>query len=362
MSSLILKIILIYGGKSVEHEVSLSSAASVLSNLNREKYEIIPIAIDKTGCFFINDYNELLKFKDKLPVKTFKSKILSSFMKNGNLFIDADVVFPIIHGSFYENGSLQGLLELSEVAYVGNNVKSSSISMDKDLAKRIVCDNTIKCARYRVISFRTSFKERIVFYKKLISELNFPLFVKPCSLGSSIGVAKVESFDQLVFAVNSAFNYDENVIIEECILGREIEIAVLENRFSINPIVSVPGEIHINHPDNFYSYSAKYLDTDFIELCIPANLNYKLIKKVQYFAKEIFIRLKCNGMARIDFFVTDENEEIYFNEINTIPGFTKVSMYPKMWEMSGLCYTKLLDELIELAIIKKNNSDRLIRS
>ncbi|ATW01782.1 D-alanine--D-alanine ligase [Candidatus Legionella polyplacis] len=362
MSSLILKVILIYGGKSVEHEISLFSAASVLSNLNREKYEIIPVAIDKTGCFFVNDYNELLKFKDKLPVKTFKSKVLSSFMKNGNLFIDADVVFPIIHGSFYEDGSLQGLLELSGVAYVGSNVKSSSISMDKDLTRRIVCDNVIKCARYKVISFRTNLRERVILCKKLISELNFPLFVKPCSLGSSIGVKKVENFDQLIFAINNAFNYDENVIIEEYIFGREIEIAVLENRFSINPIVSVPGEIYVNHPDGFYSYSAKYLDTDHIRLCIPANLNYKLIKKIQYFAKKIFVRLKCNGMARIDFFITNKNEEIYFNEINTIPGFTKVSMYPKMWEMSGLCYTKLLDELIKLAIIKKNNSNRLIRS
>lgn len=356
-----INLVLLYGGKSGEHEISLISAASVLAYLNAEKYHIIPIAMDKNGQFHLHQYSDLLSYKDKLPVVTEQSKPLDSLFINGRLSVDADVVFPVVHGPLYEDGCLQGLLELAGVAYVGCDVLPSSIGMDKDMARRITCINGLKSARYKLLSWHTNASDRQQFCHEVAAELGWPLFVKPCSLGSSVGIHKAKNMAELVAAVDDALRYDEEILVEEFILGREIELAVLENIIpSEPPRVSIVGEIKVNHPDGFYSYTAKYLESGQTDLIIPAVLDNKLHERLQQAAADIFTRLKCKGMARIDFFVNDKTNEIYFNEINTLPGFTSISMYPKLWQATGLKYPDLLDELVKIAMVHHNCRQHLV--
>ncbi len=354
-------LVLLYGGKSGEHEISLISAASVLAYLDTNKYNIIPIAMDKNGQFHLHQYHDLQSYKDKLPVETEHSKPLENILINGRLSVDADVVFPVVHGPLYEDGCLQGMLELANVAYVGCDVLPSAISMDKDMARRIACINGLKSARYKVLSWHSSANERQQFCTEVAAELGWPVFVKPCSLGSSVGIHKAKNITELVAAINDALRYDEEILVEEFIQGREIELAVLENRIpSASPRVSNVGEIRVNHPDGFYSYTAKYLESGQTDLIIPAVLSDKLNERLKHAAADIFIRLKCKGMARVDFFVNDKTEEIYFNEINTLPGFTSISMYPKLWQATGLAYPNLLDELIEIAKIHHRCRQQLV--
>lgn len=345
-----LNLVLLYGGKSGEHEVSLISAASVLKNLNAEKYHIIPIAMDKNGLCHQHNYQDLLAYPDALPVVTKQSKPIASLFINGRFAVDADVVFPVVHGPLYEDGCLQGLLELAGVAYVGCEVLSSAISMDKDIARRLVCINGLKSANYQSLSWHSNASERTEFCKQVSSHLGWPLFVKPCSLGSSVGIHKATNLTELLSAVDDALRYDEEILIEQFIQGREIEVAVLENATpTARPRVSVVGEINVNHKDGFYSYTAKYLESGQTDLIIPSTLSVELMERVREAAADIFIRLKCKGMARVDFFVEDKTNQIYFNELNTLPGFTTISMYPKLWEATGMHYSELLDELIQIA-------------
>lgn len=355
-------VVLLYGGKSGEHEVSLRSAASVLANLDVSLYNIIPIGIDKEGCCYLNDYKELLSYKDSLPVVTVHSNPLESLMLNGRFAVDADVVFSVAHGPLYEDGCLQGLLELAGVAYVGCGVLSSSIGMDKDMARRIVCKNGIQSARYQVLSGYAGPEETEQFCRNVAAELDWPLFVKPCSMGSSVGIHKARDLAELMAAIADARRYDDEILVEEGLKGREIELSVLEHSSPhLPPKVSLPGEIRVNHVDGYYSYSAKYLESEQTELITPAQIDQKLIDRLQQTAADIFTQLKCVGMARVDFFVNDENGEIYFNEINTIPGFTSISMYSRMWQASGLSYPVLLDRLISLAIARHERRARLVR-
>lgn len=360
MSKLI-NLVLLYGGKSGEHEVSLISASSVLRHLNPEKYTIIPIAMDKNGQFHVHRYNDLVHYKDKLPVVTEHSKPLDSLFSNGRLAVEADVVFPVVHGPLYEDGSLQGLLELAGVAYVGCDVLPSAIGMDKDMARRVACINGLKSAKYKLLSWHTTSAERQHFCNEVSTDFGWPLFVKPCSLGSSVGIHKAKNMAELVAAVDDALRYDEEILVEEFIQGREIELAVLENiKPSAKPRVSLVGEIRVNHPDGFYSYTAKYLESGQTDLIIPAVLNNKLEDRLKQAAADIFSRLKCKGMARVDFFVNDKTEEIYFNELNTLPGFTSISMYPKLWQATGLTYPDLLDELVQIAMTHQNCRQHLV--
>ncbi|RAP36546.1 D-alanine--D-alanine ligase [Legionella quinlivanii] len=350
MSNLI-NLVLLYGGKSGEHEVSLISAASVLTQLRADKYRIIPIGIDKEGRCYLNDYQELLAAGKSLPVQTEKSRLLPSLFVNGHLAVEADVVFPVMHGPLYEDGCIQGLLELADTAYVGCDVLASAIGMDKDMARRLACYGDIQSARYRMLSWHATAKEKQQFCQQMISEFGLPLFVKPCSLGSSVGIHKAKTAEELARAVDDALRYDEAILVEEFIAGREIELSVLENsQQPAEPLVSVAGEIKVNHADGFYSYTAKYLESEETELHIPASLPASLLERLQKMASAIFLRLKCKGMARVDFFVNEQTNQIYFNEINTLPGFTPISMYPKLWDASGLCYPDLLDKLVELAM------------
>lgn len=356
-----LNLVLLYGGKSGEHEISLISAASVLTHLDAEKYNIIPVAMDKEGQFHLHQYQDLLVYKEKLPVVTEHSKPLMSLLINGRLSVDADVVFPVVHGPLYEDGCLQGMLELSGVAYVGCDVLSSSIGMDKDMARRIVCVNGLKSANYKLLSWHAPVSERQRFCQEVAEEFDWPLFVKPCAMGSSVGIHKAKNMAELLVAVDDALRYDEEILVESFISGREIELSVLESTVPAGePRVSIAGEIRVNHPDGFYSYSAKYLESGHTDLIIPAALSQNLYEQLKRAAADIFIRLKCKGMARVDFFVNDKTETIYFNEVNTLPGFTSISMYPKLWQASGLSYPELLDELIRIAMVHQNCRQHLV--
>lgn len=358
-----INLLLLYGGKSGEHEISLISAASVLAHLDANKYHIIPVGMDKEGCFYQNEYQELLAYKESLPVQTSRSRPLPSLLVNGRLAVEADIVFPVVHGPLYEDGCLQGLLKLAGVAYVGCDVLASAIGMDKDVARRLACRDGIHSARYHVLSWHSSQQERYQFCQQVVAEFGWPLFVKPCSLGSSVGIQKVKNQAELTAAVEDALRYDETILVEEYITGREIELAVLEGATpSSQPRVSIAGEIRVNHADGFYSYSAKYIESNQTDLLIPAQLSDGLLQRLQQIAQEIFLRLKCKGMARVDFFVNDQNEEIYFNEINTLPGFTSISMYPKLWQASGIAYPELLDELLGLAMTHHRCRQQLVTS
>jgi len=357
-----IKVALLYGGKSSEHEISLISAASVLKHLNPEKYEVIPIGIDKAGCAYVNQFDELRQDSAHgLPIQGAQTQAITSLLQDGRFVMDVDVVFPMVHGPLYEDGCLQGLLSLANVAYVGCDVLSSAIGMDKDMARRVVCDETIQAARYRVCSAFTAGAELDDFCESVVHELGWPLFVKPCSLGSSVGIHKVMDMTALQLAIADAGRYDHTVLVEAYIQGREIELAVLENTAMLQkPRVTVPGEIAVKHQDGFYSYTAKYLESEYTDLIVPAKLDDALLHRLQTTAQEIFLRLKCRGLARIDFFVDEATASIYFNEINTLPGFTSISMYPRLWQASGLEYKELLDTLITLAINHHQRKQQLV--
>ena len=346
-----LRVALLYGGKSGEHEISLRSAASVLAHLDANKSDIVPVGMDKDGRVFLNSRQDLLTYKDELPVQTPNSKLLPGLIIDGKFGVDVDVVFPVVHGPLYEDGCFQGLLELADVAYVGCNTLSSAIGMDKDLARQVACRDTILFAPYKTLSWHALENETQIFCEQVVAELGLPVFVKPCSMGSSVGIHKANNLTELLEAVSDARRYDKTVIVEAALPVREIELAVLENpNPTLPPLVSLAGEICVHHPDGFYSYTAKYLESDSSELFIPAPVDSSLMQKLQQAASDVFTRLKCSGMARVDFFIHKDTNDVYFNEINTLPGFTSISMYPKLWEASGIQYNILLDRLISLAM------------
>lgn len=359
MSNLI-NLVLLYGGKSGEHEISLRSAASVLANLDPKKYHIIPIGMDQEGRCFISDYQALLPYKEVLPVRTPQSTPLPSLIKDGCLAVDAQVIFPVVHGPLLEDGCLQGMLEHANVAYVGCDVLSSAIGMDKDIQRRLIGPDLVSSARYRLLRRGATSEQWQMLCQEAVAAFGWPLFVKPCSMGSSVGIHKVHDWEELLAAVSDASRYDQSVLVEEYIKGREIELSVLESSVPGQmPRVSIAGEIEVHHRDTFYSYSAKYIESDQSTLHIPATLEPQLMLSLQTIAREIFLRLKCRGMARVDFFVDDKQGHIYFNEINTIPGFTSISMYPKLWEASGIPYPQLLDELLEISLQNKRAREKL---
>lgn len=355
-----LKVALLFGGNNSEHEISLVSAASVLKNLDSKKYEVFPIAIDKQGKIYLHQEADLRLVEGALPVKTIHSQPIPSLMVDAKFFIPVDVVLPIMHGTFFEDGCIQGLLKLAHVAYVGCDVLSSSIGMDKDMARRIACTDGIQSTRYELINKNMSDNLWSQILDQAISAYGFPLFVKPCSLGSSVAIQKVQNKQQALDAILDAFKYDTEVLIEAFVRGREIEVAVLEDSKNREILTSVPGEIRVNHPNGFYSYDAKYINSQSSEYLIPAPLSPEWTQKIQQAAKAIFTKLKCKGMARVDFFFDEQEQQLYFNEINTIPGFTSISLYPSMWRHSGLNFPELLDSLIENAIVHFNMVKNLL--
>ncbi len=359
-------IAIICGGKSGEHEVSLRSAFYVFNNIDRKKYCVIIIAIDKKGKWYfgrnfkeiINTSGQLWKLKPKLEeivlLKSEKCSKVFSLKQKKNL-VKIDIFFPLIHGTYGEDGCLQGFFELLDIPYIGANVTGSAITMDKDIAKRLLTFEKIPVAKSIIIKKEDKFTEKRKKITRAIKEFDFPLFIKPVSLGSSVGISKIFSQKEINKAIKDAFQYDTEIIIEKFVDGREIECSVLGNS---NPIASLPGEIKSR---SFYSYEAKYLDPDESELLVPAPLSKSLIKKVQELSIKVFQVLKLQGMARVDLFLKP-NGRLIVNEANTIPGFTQISMYPKLWQISGIKYPKLLDRLIQLAIENFNKKDKLKRN
>ena len=353
-----IKVGLIFGGRSGEHDVSLVSANSIMKALDKDKYEIIPIGITRTGVWLTDVTIEMMqkysKSKDKADLKGARKVVFSSDTENKGLIvlndngknetIKVDVVFPINHGTYGEDGTLQGILDQADMPYVGCGVLASSAGMDKTIAKRLFKDAGIAIAPYVELlrcDWRNDANKCIAIVEK---NLGYPCFVKPVNSGSSVGISKAKNADELKKAMDDACRFDRKVLIEKSINAREIEVSVLGNDY---PKASLPGEIV---PCNeFYDYSAKYID-DKSKLNIPAKLPEALIEKIRETAVKAYKALDGAGLARVDFFVEKTTNEIIINEINTLPGFTSISMYPKLWEATGLTYPKLLDQLIELAM------------
>lgn len=354
-----LRIGVLFGGKSAEHEVSLQSARNVINSLDKNKYEVIPVGITKEGKWLLNDTsNYLLNSNNPKLIELNKSNkevalyaqgqgALASLNNNSQMKGKLDVIFPVMHGPFGEDGSMQGLLKLAGVPFVGPGVLGSALGMDKDFTKKVLRDAGIPIGKF--ITFKSGEKAN---FNKIKKELGLPLFIKPANMGSSVGVSKVRNEKEFKEAVSEAFKYDTKIIIEEFIDGREIECAILGNDV---PMASIPGEIIANQ--EFYSYDAKYVDAGSVAE-IPAKIDKKTAKKVQELAIKTFQALNCEGLSRVDFFLK-KSGEVLVNEINTIPGFTNISMYPKLWEASGIPVPKLLDRLIELAMERFEKEQKL---
>jgi D-alanine-D-alanine ligase len=356
----------LFGGRSGEHEVSLVSARSVLNTLDPVKYRVTQIGITLEGEWLVGDgvlsaltegSLEGLSRAVMLPdparpdvyrlIQEDKSQILE-------VFAELDVIFPVLHGSFGEDGTMQGLFELNGLAYVGAGVLGSSVGMDKALFKNVMQANHIPVVP-SILIHSSELAEMENILKRVDQFGEYPLFVKPANMGSSVGVHKCMDIEEAAAGILDAARYDRRILIEKGINAREIELSVLGNQ---HPRVSIPGEIRPTA--EFYSYEAKYYD-DSSELIIPAELTDEQTGLFQAYALKAYQAIDCAGMARVDFLLDRDSGDIYLNELNTIPGFTPISMYPKLWEASGLSYPNLIDELIHLALERKAEKDRLVR-
>jgi D-alanine-D-alanine ligase len=344
-----LRVGVLFGGRSGEHEVSLASAASVIRGLDPDKYEPVPIGITKDGHWLIGEgavkmLPEVLKGGRRVMLAADPTEAALVPLDRGAGAQRLDVIFPVMHGTFGEDGTIQGMLELAGIPYVGAGVLGSAVAMDKDVTKRL-----LKAAGIPVVPWVTVHrwrweKDPDAVRAEIEKEFEYPVFVKPATLGSSVGMTKVHAPEELAAALNLACEFGMKVLVEKAVTAREIEISVLGNR---EPIASVPGEV-IPHRE-FYDYTAKYLE-DGSQLLIPAELKPAQVHKIQSVAVEAFRALELSGMARVDFFLDKNTGKLYLNEVNTIPGFTSISMYPKMWEASGIPFRELIDKLIELAL------------
>ena len=372
-----LRVGVIYGGRSGEHEVSIASAAAVVANLDKQRYEPIPIRIEKDGRWVI---------ADRLPISSSAAEVieqgklsagqrLSRGGREAHLVahpgeeqiltiergdkpsitgLGLDVVFPVLHGPYGEDGTVQGLLELANVPYVGSGVLASAVGMDKAVSKFVFVAKGLPISKYLVVLRQNWIEQSSGISAAVASQLGYPVFVKPANLGSSVGISKVKSPAELKTAIDVAGEYDRKIVIEAAVPNaREIEVAVLGND---HPEASVPGEVIPSR--EFYDYEAKYLDDD-SRVIIPADLPAKVAAEVQQLAIEVFLALDCAGMARVDFLMDAKSGKIYLNEINTIPGFTTISMYSKMWAASGVSYPQLLDKLIGLALERHTEKQQL---
>lgn len=358
-----LRVAIVFGGRSTEHEISLLSAQNVIQALDKDKFEAVLIGIDKTGKWHYNkDSFKLLNknnarevsaaFEDNailISQNAGEHTIIS--LKNKEQVDHIDVIFPVLHGTYGEDGSVQGFAKLANLACVGCDILGSAVGMDKDIMKRLLRDAGIPVARWRTQRAEND----LLDYDEVSSELGSELFIKPANLGSSVGVSFVDNASDFKKALEYGLLFDPKVIVEEKLVGREIECAVLGNEY---PKASLPGEVI---PKNsFYSFENKYMDESGAELVIPAQLSEMQIEKIQELSLKTYKALECKGMARVDVFLT-KDDDIIVNEINTLPGFTNISMYPKLWEISGLDQTSLITELIHLALDahKKQNNLRL---
>ncbi|MEP5611956.1 MAG: D-alanine--D-alanine ligase family protein [Cyclobacteriaceae bacterium] len=333
-------LILLCGGNSPEHEISIRSAKNILSALDREKYLVKVIGISKKGQWFLLDESNLGESvpDQGLPV-SIRPGSNDCFHTSESSLGDVDVIFPILHGPNGEDGSIQGLIQILDIPFVGPGILGSSLCMDKELTKRILRHEGIKVAEW--ITLRKG--DMIPDYKEMVSKLGSLIFVKPANMGSSVGVSRVSNESDWNDAVNEAFLYDNKVLVEECLLGREIECAVLGNE---DPKTSGVGEVQSGE---VYSYDEKYDESSSAKIMIPADVSAIEIEALRSTALNSFKALECKGLSRVDMFL-DKNGAVFVNEVNTMPGFTSISMYPKLWENEGLGYTELVNRLIELAV------------
>jgi len=355
-----IKVGILFGGKSAEHEVSLQSAKNVAEAIDKSKYDIALIGIDKSGKWLLPNQSQfLLNASDPKLIKLNKEKQESvalvpqsggalSDLSVGGTHSFVDVVFPILHGPFGEDGTVQGLLKLAGVAFVGAGILGSAVGMDKDVMKRLLRDAGLPIAKFMV--FR---QDDLLDFAAISSELGLPFFVKPANLGSSVGIHKATDQDTFDHACRDAFSYDTKIVIEEFIDGRELECSVLGNQ---QPIASVVGEIVASH--EFYSYEAKYIDDHGAALVIPAEIPEDVSDRIRQLAIRTFEVLSSEGLGRVDFFLK-KDDSLIVNEINTIPGFTKISMYPRLWQASGVPYAELINRLIELAMERFQREQKL---
>ena len=349
-----LSVCILFGGMSPEHEVSLRSAESVLNNIDHDKYNVFPVGITKEGDWILftgKDYSMLPSGEWKNYPKNRRAAIspvrgqgLLSFEGDCVVRERIDVVFPVLHGENGEDGAMQGLLKLAGIPYVGPHVAASAVAMDKTLTKLVVDHAGVPQAAWQLVR-RGDLSNHMENTLDLLElRFRYPMFVKPAGTGSSVGVSKAADRDGLRKALEAAAKFDEKILVEEFIHGREIEVAVMGND---NPVASICGEIDAGA--DFYDYDAKYV-TDTSVAYIPARISEEVAEKVREAAVRIYSAIGCQGLSRVDFFVTYEDERVVFNEINTLPGFTSISMYPKLFAASGIPGDQLIDELIDLAV------------
>jgi D-alanine-D-alanine ligase len=355
----------VFGGRSGEHEVSLRSARSIMDALDPDKYEVLPIGITKEGRWIAGgDPWKALSSGDEGSVPAvFLSEpgdpTLKAIESTGGQdaqsmrpIAEVDVIFPVLHGPFGEDGTVQGLLELADIPYVGAGVVGSAVGMDKAIFKAVMTAHGVPILPYRLVLRAEWESQPEAVLADIVEHFDFPVFVKPANLGSSVGVVRVTDEAGLADGLDEAALYDRRLLVEQGIAAREIEVSVLGNE---EPIASVPGEVIPG--DTFYSYTDKYINDD-AQLLIPAPLDEATIEQVQQIAVQAYRAIDCAGLARVDFLLDRHTNELWLNEVNTIPGFTSISMYPKLWEASGVPFAELVDRLIELGLARHADKGR----
>lgn len=349
-----LSVCVLFGGISPEHEVSLRSAESVLNNMDAQKYNILPVGITKEGDWILyggKDYAQLptgqwRNHPDncRATISPIRGQGLVCFTEGCVEYKHIDVVFPVLHGENGEDGAMQGLLQMAGIPYVGPHVSASAVAMDKTLTKLVVDNAKIPQAKWLLVRSYELQSQMEEILQAVEKKFTYPVFVKPAGTGSSVGVSKASNRDALINALLQAAKFDEKILVEEFIDGREVEVAVLGNK---TPIASIAGEI--DSGADFYDYDAKYI-TDTSVAYIPARINEAVAQQLREMAVQIYMAIGCRGLSRVDFFVTYEGGQVVFNEINTLPGFTSISMYPKLFAASGIPYGELIDRLLQLAM------------
>lgn len=352
-----LRVGIICGGRSLEHEVSLRSAIYIAQCIDKRRFDAVIIWIDYTGCWHIKDLNSncFSYYINNEYISIFLKKCPQQFFvcsKNTNISLKFDVIFPVVHGTIGEDGSLQGLLRIIDIPFVGSDVSGSAIGMDKDISKRLLRDAGLSVVPFKTFLF---YEKCCIDFENLVFTFGLPFFIKPANQGSSIGVSKITNYKNFIEALNVAFSCSDKILIEPIVLGREIECAVLGND---NPEVSVCGEIIVKD-DNFYTYYDKYINPENAQSIIPAEISSVISDKIRYVAFRAFQVLNCSGMARVDVFLNASGDQIFVNEINTLPGFTDTSMYIKLWEATGLNIQTLITRLIDLAVDMYDKRNRV---
>ncbi len=357
-----LTLALIFGGRSAEHEVSIKSAANIAKALDPDRFDPQLIFITRAGQWHLCELEHLTEYQDQERISILEQQPKVALLANGSdsqlielttreSLPKPDVLFPILHGPYGEDGAIQGLAKLADLPCVGADVLGSAVGMDKGVTKSLLRDAGIKTAPVLVFNRW----QQPIDAQDLASQLGLPVFIKPSNMGSSVGVSKADTLDEISSAVDIAFQYDHKILVEGMITGREIEVSVIGNE---EPKASMPGEIKPS--EGIYSYDSKYLDEDGAELLIPAPLSEEINNKIRETAIKTYQTLQCSGLARVDVFLTPD-DEVYVNEINTLPGFTDISMYPKLWQASGFEQENIISLLIELAL-EKHHSNQTINT